>query len=141
MTETAEEKPSLLDAFTREAREWLTTLAWAVPVYLAFTTVAFASYNIPSESMVPTLQVGDRILVNKFAYGYSRDSLPFNVGRLILPDVNKRVLGRLPNRGDVVVFRHPSVDQMAPTGLIYMDSTGKYDDVLVKRLIGLPGDV
>jgi signal peptidase I len=124
MTEAAAEKPGLLEAFTREAKEWLVTLAWAIPVYLAFTTVAFASYNIPSESMVPTLQVGDRILVSKYAYGFSRDSLPFDLGRAFMPDVNARIFGRLPARGDVVVFRHPF-----------------RNEVLVKRLIGLPGDV
>ena len=124
MTEAAAEKPTLKQSALREAREWLSTLAWAVPLYLAFTTVAFASYNIPSESMVPNLQVGDRILVSKFAYGYSRDSLPFHMGRWFMPDRNARILEKMPARGDVVVFRHPFKNE-----------------VLVKRLIGLPGDV
>src|SRR5262249_46949626 len=62
-------------------------------------------------------------VVSKFAYGYSRESLPFDLGRF-LPDKNARILGHAPQRGDVVVFRHPD-----------------NSEVLVKRLIGLPGDV
>jgi signal peptidase I len=122
MTDAAE-KRTFRDWAKAEAKDWLGTLAWMVPVYLAFTTVAFAEYNIPSESMVPSLEVGDRIVVNKFAYGYSRESLPFDIGRF-LPDRNSRLLERLPKRGDVVVFRHPAKSE-----------------VLVKRLIGLPGDL
>lgn len=105
-----------------EALEWLKTGAAAFLAYLAFTTVAFAQYRIPSESMVPHLEVGDRVTVSKFAYGYSRHSLPFNAG-LLLPASTHRLFEGLPRRGDVVVFIHPM--------------TG---DTMIKRAIGLPGD-
>jgi signal peptidase I len=106
-----------------DALEWLKTLAGAFLAYGAFTTVAFAQYEIPSESMVPHLEVGDRVTVSKFAYGYSRYSLPFEAGAL-LPSSIHRMFETLPRRGDVVVFIHPI--------------TG---ETLIKRTIGLPGDV
>lgn len=85
-----------------------------------FRTAAYATYFIPSESMVPTLEVGDRLAVSKFAYGWSRHSLP--LGQFGV-EFNGRVLGSLPHRGDVVVFVHPH------TGL-----------TMIKRVVGLPGD-
>lgn len=89
----------------------------------ALKTVAVATYYIPSESMVPTLEVGDRMLATKFDYGYSRYSTPlFSLPPI--PSDDGRVFGRLPARGDIVLFSHPH--------------TG---DTLVKRVIGLPGDV
>ena len=85
-----------------------------------FRTAAYATYFIPSESMVPTLEVGDRLAVSKFAYGWSKFSLPLtNVGI----QMNGRVLGSLPARGDVVVFVHPFDGR-----------------TMIKRVIGLPGD-
>ncbi|HYD87031.1 MAG TPA: signal peptidase I [Vitreimonas sp.] len=106
-----------------EMLDWAKTLAGAFLAYVAFTTVAFAQYEIPSESMVPHLEVGDRVTVSKFAYGYSRHSLPFEAGRL-LPANAQRLLGGLPRRGDVVVFIHP-----------------RSGETMIKRLIGLPGDM
>ncbi len=94
----------------------------AAVVFLAITTVLFRSFYIPSSSMVPTLEVEDRVIVLNFVYGWSRHSLPFGVGDL-LPAGAGRIFGRLPGRGDVVVFRHPN--------------GGEY---LIKRVIGLPGD-
>jgi len=105
-----------------EAIEWAKTLSGAFLAYVAFTTVAFAQFRIPSESMVPHLEVGDRVTVSKFAYGYSRHSLPFNIGTM-LPPAEHRLFGGVPRRGDVVVFIHPV--------------TG---DTMIKRAIGLPGD-
>lgn len=105
-----------------EAWEWVKVVAGALGAYLIFTTVAFANYAIPSESMVPHLEVGDRLVVSKFAYGYSRHSLPLGIGTL-LPRGEKRLFERMPIRGDVIVFVHP------------LD--GK---TMVKRLVGLPGD-
>jgi len=105
-----------------EARELFRFLLVAVPAYLAFTTVAFAAYHIPSESMVPAMEVGDRVIVSKFAYGYSRQSLPLNIGAL-MPRGRTRFLEQMPRRGDVAVFMHPQEDK-----------------VMIKRLVGVAGD-
>ena len=69
--------------------------------------------------MEPTLLVGDRLFVSKYAYGYSKHSFPFSP-----PFYNKRILSKEPKRGDLVVFKTPS------------DNRTDY----IKRLIGLPGD-
>jgi signal peptidase I len=90
--------------------------------FFAFRTTAFATYHIPSESMLPTLAVGDVIAVNKFAYGYSKYSTPLALAPHFGGE-DGRVFARAPKRGDVAVFAHPA--------------TGR---VMVKRLIGLPGD-
>ena len=116
------EKPSLGAKLKQELREWGATLAVFVPVFLLFSGLAYEQRVIPSESMVPTLQVTDRVAVAKFAYGYDRYSLPFSMGRFI-PLPPGRIFASQPKRGDVVVFEHPH--------------TGR---VMIKRLIGLPGD-
>ena len=90
----------------------LALLAWAVRSFL------FAPFSIPSGSMLPALYVGDYVLVSKWPYGYSRYSFPWR-----FPPFRGRVLARLPERGDVVVFR--------PEG-------ARHD--FIKRVIGLPGD-
>jgi signal peptidase I len=114
---------SLLTRALGEVRDIARFALVAVPAYFAFTTVAFANYVIPSESMTPTIEVGDRVVVSKFAYGYSRYSLPIPIARIV-PAASSRLLGVAPQRGDVVVFQHP-----------------RQDRVMIKRLIGLPGDV
>ena len=89
---------------------------------LVFYTFVFGHYKIPSESMQPTLEVGDHLYVSKFAYGYSRHSVPLGLHKLpFLPD--GQIFSRLPKRGDVAVFRNPR------TGI-----------VMIKRIVGLPGD-
>ncbi len=106
----------------REIRSEAVFFAGVLAVFMLFRTTAYGMYHIPSESMLPTLAVGDRISVSKFAYGYSRHSAPFSIG----PDFatpTGRVFARLPERGDIVVFKHPR------TGQTY-----------IKRVIGLPGD-
>ena len=85
---------------------------------LAFRVFVFSPFSIPSESMLPRLMNGDYLLAAKWPYGVSRHSLPFD---LPLPD--GRLLPRTPERGDIVIFKHP-VD-----GREY-----------IKRVIGLPGD-
>jgi signal peptidase I len=88
---------------------------------VAFATTAIAQpFYIPSGSMEPTLQIGDALLASKFAYGYSRYSLPFGLG----PASETRLLGKLPKRGDVVIFKLPRDTRTT----------------LIKRVIGLPGD-
>ncbi len=88
---------------------------------LTFWTFGFGHYRIPSESMQPTLEVGDRLYVSKFSYGYSRQDLPFGDKFKFLGD--GILFEKLPERGDVAVFRDP-----------------KSRKVLIKRLVGLPGD-
>jgi signal peptidase I len=78
-----------------------------------------APFSIPSGSMLPTMWVGDYLFVTKWNYGYSRYSF---MGEF--PPVQGRVLERLPERGDVVIFKRP-------------DAEGRD---WVKRVIGLPGD-
>ena len=78
------------------------TIIYAGLIAVAIRTVAFEPFNIPSGSMIPTLLVGDYLFVSKFSYGYSRYSMPF------APNLfSGRILGRLPDRGDVVVFKWP----------------------------------
>ncbi|HLJ52002.1 MAG TPA: signal peptidase I [Rhizomicrobium sp.] len=102
-----------------------TILAYALNLLLAFALALFIRsflyqpFNIPSASMRPTLLVGDYIFVSKFAYGYSRFSLPYS--RFLPPG---RIFFSEPARGDIVVFRAPK------------DTAADY----VKRVIGLPGD-
>ena len=91
----------------------LAVLAWALRSFVV------APFNIPSGSMLPALYVGDYLLVAKWPYGYSRYSFPWGV-----PAFSGRILDPLPHRGDVVVFRHPSDNED-----------------LIKRVIGLPGDI
>jgi signal peptidase I len=85
---------------------------------LAFRTLVFAPFSIPSESMLPGLMNGDYLLAAKWPYGISRQSLPFDVP---LPD--GRLLAASPARGDIVIFKHP-IDRRD----------------YIKRVIGLPGD-
>jgi signal peptidase I len=87
-------------------------LAWAIRSLVA------APFSIPSGSMLPTLYIGDYLVVAKWPYGYSKYSFPLQI-----PPIGGRLLGHLPNRGDVVVFRHP----------------GESAD-LIKRVIAVPGD-
>jgi len=89
-------------------------------VVIAAKTAIAEPYYVPSGSMEPTLLIGDELLATKFPYGYGSASLP---NFIVLPDT-KRVLGALPKRGDVVVFRWP----------------GDRSQIWVKRVIGLPGD-
>jgi signal peptidase I len=112
----------LADKLLDDARELVRTVAVVAPIYLALTTVAYGAYSIPSESMTPTLEVNDRVVVSKFAYGYSRYDLPLGLDR-VLPASQTRLFERAPERGDVVVFMHP-----------------RERKVMIKRLIGLPGD-
>lgn len=100
--------------------EWVYTIFWAGLIAILFRSILLEPFNIPSGSMIPTLQVGDHLFVSKWDYGYSRFSFPF--GSLNIWDGRFFQFGK-PGRGDVVVFRKPN-------------DTIEY----VKRLVGMPGD-
>jgi signal peptidase I len=99
--------------------ENIKTIVYAGLIAVGIRTVAFEPFNIPSGSMIPTLLVGDYLFVSKYSYGYSRYSMPFSPNLF-----SGRIFGRLPERGDVVVFKFPR------------DNSTDY----IKRIIGLPGD-
>jgi signal peptidase I len=99
--------------------ENIKTIVYAGLIALAVRTFAFEPFNIPSGSMLPTLQIGDYLFVAKYSYGYSRYSFPFG-----WPPFTGRIFGSLPHRGDVVVFKYPP------------DPSVDY----IKRIVGLPGD-
>lgn len=86
---------------------------FVILIVLVLRSFVFEPFRIPSESMVPTLQNGDFVVVSKFAYGVR------------LPITNQKIIevGR-PDRGDVVVFRYPQKPEID----------------FIKRIIGLPGD-
>ena len=110
---------SALRRTASEYRETVQTILIAVFIALGIRTFAYEPFNIPSGSMIPTLQVGDYLFVSKFSYGYTHFSFPFS------PDFFEgRVFGSLPERGDVAVFRKPNQD----------------DIDYIKRIVGLPGD-
>jgi signal peptidase I len=95
------------------------TIVYALLIALVLRVILFQPFTIPSASMEPTLYEGDYIIVSKFAYGWSKHSLPIS-----LPIFKGRIFERAPQRGDIVVFKWPHDD--------------KTD--YIKRLIGLPGD-
>src|SRR5512140_2538957 len=99
--------------------ETVRVVVHALLIALVIRTFLFQPFNIPSGSMIPTLLVGDYLFVSKYSYGYSHFSFPFSP-----PLFSGRILGRDPQRGDVVVFRLPR------------DDSTDY----IKRVIGLPGD-
>jgi signal peptidase I len=112
-----------VDSDLMQARErllmqpwWLDWTAGLFPVILVvfvLRSFLFEPFKIPSGSMIPTLLVGDLILVNKFEYG------------IRLPVINKKIIANHdPQRGDVMVFRYPK------------DPSTDY----IKRVIGVPGD-
>ena len=102
----------------KDAKEplWVEWGAGFFPVILivfVLRSFLFEPFKIPSGSMIPTLLVGDFILVNKFTYG------------IRLPVINKKIISlNEPQRGDVMVFRYPE------------DPSLDY----IKRVVGIPGD-
>ncbi len=110
------------DTSTKEKQDgsFIKDLLFIAVFYFIFTTFAWGAFHIPSGSMEPTLEVGDRIFVSKFAYGYNRYSLPLD------PDIisENHILADSPERGDVAVFVQPH----------------RSDDHIIKRVIGMPGD-
>ncbi|MCX5679125.1 MAG: signal peptidase I, partial [Candidatus Omnitrophica bacterium] len=96
-----------------QTREWAESIIIAVILALIIRAFVVQAFKIPSGSMIPTFQVGDRIFVNKFLYGAR---IPFT--NIRLPAL------RQPMRGDIIVFRSPE--------------DGKKD--FVKRLIATEGE-
>ena len=101
--------------------EWVNTILWAGSIAIIFRSFLLEPFNIPSGSMIPTLQVGDHLFVTKWNFGYSRYSFPF--GSWHLWD-GRFFQMRKPKQGDIIVFRKPND---------YVE--------YVKRLIGMPGDI
>src|SRR5260221_7992382 len=95
-----------------ELREYAESIAIAVTVALLLRAFVVEAFKIPSPSMVPTLQVGDHIFVNKSAYGP------------MIPGTNTRLFSRLPpHYGDVIVFQFPE----------------RPEQDFIKRVVALPG--
>ncbi len=95
-------------------REYSESIGVAIAIALVLRAFVVEAFQIPSGSMIPTLEVGDHIFVSKFAYG------------LGIPFTNIKILElRQPERGDVIVFKYP------------IDPGTDY----IKRVVGLPGDV
>jgi signal peptidase I len=104
------------------------TFAVAVALALSIRAFVIEPYRIPSESMLPTLLIGDHLFVNKFTYGIK---IPFTDWRL--PGL------RAPARGDVVVFNVTRDDR---NGIYPVEKRPDLPrDQFVKRLVGLPGDL
>jgi signal peptidase I len=109
-------------AAPRQGTDWwaeIKGIFWLVVAVLAFHTFIAKPFYIPSESMMPGLLKGDRLVVSKYPYGWSWVSPSFH----ILPRFAGRLFGRMPERGDVVIVTPPG-------------ETSDY----IKRVIGLPGD-
>jgi len=111
------------DGKPNETIDFFASLFPVLALVLGLRSFVYEPFRIPSSSMMPTLLIGDFILVNKFAYGVR------------LPVTNTLLFGTgTPERGDVVVFRYPGRNPPAesdpPVGTDY-----------IKRVIGLPGDV
>ncbi|HVH48918.1 MAG TPA: signal peptidase I [Sphingomicrobium sp.] len=92
---------------------------WVLVAVLAFHSFIAKPFYIPSESMMPVLLKGDRLVVSKYPFGWSWVSPSFH----IFPHWQGRLLGKMPERGDIVIVTPP----------------GRTDDY-IKRVIGLPGD-
>lgn len=100
-------------------RQNVEALAFAIILALIIRTFVFQPFKIPSGSMIPTLLVGDHLLVNKFVYG---TKIPFT-------DIEIFPLEKI-QRGDVIVFTYPNNENdRSKNGLYY-----------IKRVVGLPGD-
>ncbi len=97
----------------------LKSILIAIFIALLIRSFIFEPFNIPSGSMKPNLLVGDFIFVSKYSYGFSKHSLPFS-----LPLIPGKIFSKIPERGDVVVFKTPENNRTD----------------YIKRVIGLPGD-
>ncbi|MDP8995208.1 MAG: signal peptidase I [Pseudomonadota bacterium] len=106
----------------KKGTDWwgeLKAIFWLILAVLAFHSFIAKPFYIPSESMMPVLLKGDRLVVSKYPYGWSWVSPSFHV----MPEMEGRLFGTLPDRGDIVIVTPPG---------------GRSD--YIKRVIGLPGD-
>ncbi|PWG03900.1 signal peptidase I [Sphingosinicella humi] len=120
MTDSASETEEA--AKKKGGTDWwgeIKAIFWLILAVLAFHSFIAKPFYIPSESMMPTLLKGDRLVVSKFPYGWSWVSPSFH----ILPPSDGRLFGSLPERGDIVIVTPPG-------------QTSDY----IKRVVGLPGD-
>lgn len=108
------------DAQFAKLKAFARTIFAAVLLALGLRSFVYEPFNIPSESMLPTLMVGDYLFVAKWPYGYGRFTLPLG-----LPLFDGRVFDTPPRRGDVIVFKSPRDNRTD----------------FIKRVIGLPGDI
>lgn len=116
------ESPQVTDSDAPEKVNWLAEirgLALMLLAVLAFHSLVAKPFYIPSTSMMPTLWVGDRLVVSKYPYGWSWASASFH----LLPRGPWRVLPQTPEYGDIVIPVHPDKD---------VD--------YIKRVVALPGD-
>lgn len=103
--------------------ETVKTVVYALLIAGVFRAFLFQPFWIPSASMKDTLLIGDFLFVNKMAYGYSSYSCEIPFLKVSFCPIPGRIFASEPERGDVVVFRHPV-----------------NGSDFIKRLIGLPGD-
>ncbi len=94
-------------------KEWIEPFLIAAVVALFIRQFVVEAFKIPSGSMIPTLTIGDHLLVNKFIYG---PRIPFTDSRIFT--------GKEPKRGEIIVFKYPENE----------------DKNFIKRVVGLPGD-
>lgn len=123
-TKPAEEKKDLSSIEKRQRMiKEIKSIVLIIVSVLTFRSIFFEPFRIPSGSMIPTLMIGDFILVNKFAYGLKVPFSDFVLGETSFNPVY--IAGKSdPKRGDVVVFKYPK------------DLSVNY----IKRVVGLPGD-
>lgn len=114
--------PAEMAEAQRQGTDWwgeIRSILLLILAVLGFHSFVAKPFYIPSESMMPGLLVGDRLVVSKYPYGWSYSSVSFHLA----PKIEGRLFGKLPERGDIVVLEHPE------TRIDY-----------IKRVIGLPGD-
>jgi signal peptidase I len=114
-------------SFAARAWEQLGPLLLAIAIALGVRAMVIESYYVPSESMLPTLLIGDHVFVNKFVYGAK---IPFT-------DVHLPAL-RDPRRGEIVVF---ALGRRSGGMICPLDECPEYRaEGFVKRIVGIPGD-
>ena len=78
------------------------TIFYAMVIAILIRSFILQPFYIPSSSMEPNLLIGDRLFVSKYSYGYSKHSFPFSP-----PLFKGKILSKVPERGDVIVFKTP----------------------------------